>query len=272
MHSHDLEQQKSQTVRSVYGDEPQQFGDLYLPGGDGPYPVVLLIHGGFWRAPYDLSLMKGLALDLLRHGIAVWNIEYRRLGDVGGGWPGTFQDVAHAADHLKTLAAAFPLDLQRIVVVGHSAGGHLALWLAARKHMQQEDVLASSSAPLEFIGAISQAGVSDLAVAQSHHLGKDAVKELLGGGPDKVPERYRVASPTTFLPLGIPQVLIHGTQDDRVPLLVSQSYLAKAVAAADTVRLLPIEGADHFVLIDATSAVWSLTVTEIKKILFAPLP
>src|SRR5581483_5408559 len=116
----------TQNIRLTYGDDPQQFGDLSLPSTSGPHPIILLIHGGFWRAPYNLSLMSSLAEDLVRYGLATWNIEYRRVGDPGGGWPGTLQDVALAADHLITIAPTYNLDLQRIVAVGHSAGGQLA--------------------------------------------------------------------------------------------------------------------------------------------------
>ncbi|GCE14802.1 alpha/beta hydrolase family protein [Tengunoibacter tsumagoiensis] len=256
-----------QKFTSAYGNKRQQFGEFYLPEQSGVHPVVILIHGGFWRAPHGLSLMSGLAEDLVQRGIAVWNIEYRRVGDPGGGWPGTLQDVARAADYLKRLAKTFPIDLQRVVAVGHSAGGHLALWLAARRQFKPGSILTRTTPPLELVGIISQAGVSDLTIAWHEHLGGDAVVEFLGGELDEVPERYTEASPTSFLPLGLPQVLIHGTDDTRVPLSMSQSYLAHAIEAGDDVHLITLEGADHFVVIDAASLAWKQTVSEIESLL-----
>ena len=118
--------------RIAYGPGPQQFGELRLPDGAGPHPVVIVVHGGCWLAEYDLGYMSSLAAALTADGVATWSIEYRRVGDDGGGWPGTFDDVGAAADHLREIAAEHELDLERVVAVGHSAGGHLALWLAAR--------------------------------------------------------------------------------------------------------------------------------------------
>ncbi len=257
---------RARSIRLAYGSEAQQFGELYLPTNADVRPVVILIHGGFWRAAYDLSLMTELAQDLVKRGFAVWNIEYRRVGEVGGGWPGTLQDVAQATDHLTKLASSYPLDVQRVVGVGHSAGGHLALWLAGRTRIAKESALAHGDTPQPLIGAISLAGVADLELAWRLHLSRDAVVELLGGTPEEVPERYALASPVALSPLGTPQVLIHGTDDNNVPLEISQSYLAKANAAGDTVTLIELAGADHFVLIDANSTVWPIIVDEITKL------
>lgn len=260
--------QNSSTI--AYGDEPLQFGALYLPDGAGPHPLVILIHGGFWHAPYRLSLMTGLAEDLARRGIAAWNIEYRSVGDAGGGWPGTLLDVARAADHIEELAPTHNLDLRRVVAVGHSAGGHLALWLAARRHIAGNSILASKNTePLALSGVVSQAGAMDLEHTWRLNLGDGAAAELLGGSPAEVPERYAAASPAALLPLGIPQVLIHGTRDDRVPLEVSHAYARKAAAAGDHVSLIELPGADHFVLIDPASAAWATTVEQIQKLLAA---
>lgn len=266
----------SKPIRLAYDPEPLQFGELYLPGGPGPYPIVILIHGGYWRARYKLDLMDGLAEDLARRGIAAWNIEYRRVGDARGGWPGTFLDVAHAADYLRVLAPTYHLDLKRVVAVGHSAGGHLALWLAARPQIK-EDVLQRAmsawemneitSTPLELAGAISLAGVVDLEMAWRLHLSNDAVVGLLGGNPRAVPERYMVASPAAMLPLGIPQVVIHGTKDDSVPLEVSQAYVAAAKAVHDQVTFHELAGVDHFDLIDPHSTVWAMTVEALRELL-----
>jgi acetyl esterase/lipase len=255
-------------IRLAYGHDPQQFGDLYVPSTQGPHPVVILIHGGFWRAPYNLSLMSGLAENLVSHNLAVWNIEYRRIGDPGGSWPGTLQDVARAADYLITIAPIYDLNLHKTLAVGHSAGGHLAFWLAGRTKLATERSLtARTSASLQLAAVVSQAGTLDLQTVWQLNLGSGAAAELLGGGPAEVPERYAAADPAALLPLQIPQVLIHGTKDDRVPLIISQVYQQKAIAAGDTVRLIKIPAANHFVLIEATSAAWATTVGEIRRLL-----
>lgn len=259
----------TQPLRIPYNVEPLQFGDLYLPDTDESHPVVVLIHGGFWRARYDLSLMHGLAQNLAQQGIATWNIEYRRVGDTGGGWPGTLLDVAIATDYLHTLDPMYKLDMNRVVAVGHSAGGQLALWLAARSRLPQNSPLAYTTTPLPLTAAISLAGVVDLWQAWQLDLGSGAVAEFLGGSPDDLPDRYAAASPAALLPFHIPQVLIHGDRDDRVPVGLSQDYTKKALAAGDSVRLLELPGADHFVLIDANSEAWATCVAQIRKFIMA---
>src|SRR6476469_9369451 len=169
-------------LREFYGSRPQQFGDLRVPAGHGPFPVVVMIHGGYWRAAYDLEHTGPLCAALKARGVATWSLEYRRVGNRGGGWPGTFDDIAAGFDHLAALRGRFPLDLARIVAMGHSAGGHLALWLGAQK-------------PRGLRGVVSLAGLSDLRRAWELRLSNGAVSELLGGPPEKVPDRYHAASP-----------------------------------------------------------------------------
>src|SRR6266581_8962010 len=251
-------------VRLAYGPEHLQFGDLYLPNQHVPHSIVNLIHSGYWRARYGLELMNSLAEDLAKRGYAAWNIEYRRVGNPGGGWPGTFLDVALATDYLRKLAPSYTLDLQRVVPIGHSAGGHLALWLAARPRIplfSHNSPIAGSqlssddetATPLVLAGAISLAGVVDLEMAWRLKLSNGAVVVLLGGSFTDVPERYAAASPAAMLPLGVPQVLIHGTNDDSVPLQVSQAYANAARALNHPVTYIELEGVDHFDVIDLHS-------------------
>lgn len=243
------------TARLAYGPEPEQFGDLRVPKGPGPHPVAVLIHGGYWRVRYGLDWLAHAAAALCASGIATWNIEYRRIGSPGGGWPGTFEDVAHAADHLRTLAQTYPLDLSRTLAVGHSAGGHLALWLAARHRLPPGSILPHNN-PLSLVGAVSLAGVVDLARAYELGLSNGAAGELLGGSPAQFPKRYASASPYTLLPLGINQILIHGSADTNVPAELSERYAQRAQSFGDSASLLPLPGVDHFQIIDPRSAVW----------------
>lgn len=255
------------SFRISYDPEPLHFGDLYVPEGEGPFPVVILIHGGFWRNGYDLTLMSGLAQDLARRGFAAWNIEFRRVGDAGGGWPGTMLDVSQAADYLLELGAQYPLDMDNIVSMGHSAGGQLAFWLAARHRIPPDSELAPPHTPFALAGAISQAGAVDLEMSWRMNLGRGAAAELLGGGSDEFPDRYAAASPAALLPLGISQVIVHGTADDHVPIAMSEVYMQAAQAAEDDVTMLALPGVDHFALIDPASEAWAITVTALLRLL-----
>ena len=268
------------TQRFRYGPAPTGFGDLRTPSGAGPYPVVILVHGGYWRARYGLDLMDGLGDDLARRGVASWNIEYRRLGDPGGGWPGTFRDVATAAEQLRALAPKHHLDLTRVVTIGHSAGGHLALWLAARRRVPAgalgdgAGVALTGSDVLPLAGVISQAGVADLTEGWRRKLSSDVISELLGGSPDSVPDRYASADPALLLPLGVPQALVHGQNDDIVPLAISRDYAAAAANAGDPAHFRVVPGADHFDIINPSTNAWAVIIEELRAILapLGPLP
>jgi len=226
-------------VRIPYGKDLHQFGDLRLPPGPGPHPVVIFIHGGYWRAAYDLSYAGHLCAALTRAGFASWNIEYRRLGDAGGGWPGTFDDVLHGAEHVRVLRAKYALDLDRMVASGHSAGGQLVLWLAAQR-------------ALDLRGVTPLAAVSDLRRAWTLQLSGGVVGQLLGGTPDQVPSRYAAASPRELLPISVPQRMVHGTNDDIVPFEMSEQF----AKASKNARLIPVKGAGHFELVDPRSREW----------------
>jgi len=237
-----------------YGPEPDQFGELWLPPTGATAPVVVLIHGGYWRARYRLDLMHALAADLVRRGYRVWNIEYRRVGTPGGGWPGTFQDVAAALDALAEHTPA-----ASVVLVGHSAGGHLALWAAARRRLPATAPhgLGRPAVVVPDL-VVSLAGVSDLTEAADRRLSDDAVVGLLGGTPAEIPDVYRLACPLRLLPLGVPQVAAHGTRDTSVPLDLTTLYAA--AAGPECVPMI-LPGADHFDVIDPTSAAWAAVVT-----------
>jgi len=226
--------------RVPYGQDSLQFGELRLPEGSGPHPVAIIIHGGFWRAAYNLDHISHLCVALNQAGVATWSLEYRRIGDTGGAWPGTFDDVAAGADYLKTVAGKHALDLNRVVAVGHSAGGQLALWLGSRNVAEA----------IKLRGIVSLAGVADLRRAFDLKLSNTVVADLLGGSPDAVPDRYKATSPSERLPLGVKQRLIHGTLDVNVPLEISKEYAAAAKAKGDDAVLIPLEGARHFELID----------------------
>lgn len=255
-------------VRIAYGSEPLHFGDLRLPNGPGPHPVVVVIHGGFWRAKYDLEFMGHMcaAITASEGGVATWNIEYRRIGDNGGAWPGTFQDVAMALDHLRQIAPTYQLDLERVVVIGHSAGGHLACWLAARSRIPADDVLYSSN-PLALHGVVSLAGVLDLRQGYKLNLSNGVVQDLMGGSPDDLPQRYATASPIELLPTAVPQTLIHGTSDQNVPFVISQDYYAVALSKHEKVKLVTLPGIGHFEVINPTSEIWPIVLKETKTLL-----
>ena len=237
-------------LREPYGADTHQFADLRVPSGRGPFPVVVMIHGGFWRAAYDLEHVGHLCAALKARGLATWSLEYRRIGNRGGGWPGTFDDVSAAFDRLATLRG-FALQLEKIIVAGHSAGGHLALWLAAQKRGRVR-------------GVVSLAGVSDLRRAWDLRLSGGVVEQLLGGRPDKVPDRFRSASPIERLPLGVPQRIVHGTRDDIVPFDLSRRYVEKAGSEA---KLVPLDGAGHFELIDPRTREWTVVQEQILQLL-----
>jgi acetyl esterase/lipase len=236
----------------AYGAEPGQFAELWPAARPGASPVAVLIHGGYWRERYRLDVMHALAAGLVSYGWAVWNLEYRRTGMPGGGWPGTFRDVAAGIDALAGLAGQHWLDLTRAVIIGHSAGGHLALWAAARDRLP-----APWARPVvRPAHVVSLAGVCDLAEAARRRLSDGAVLELLGAGPDEAPEVYQQACPRRLLPLRAGQTVVHGTRDEDVPFELSSEYARAAQRAGDRCDFLPVDGADHFDMIDPASPAW----------------
>ena len=249
----------------AYGPAKRQRLELTRPAGAaGPVPVVVVFHGGYWMAQYGLSLMRPLVPGLVAKGWAVANVEYRSVGDRGGGWPGTFDDAGAALDALAEPATARGLDLARVITLGHSAGGHLAVWAAGRHRLPAD---APGADPrVRPIGAVAEAGLLDLVAAADQGLGGGAVAALLGGGPDRVPARYAVASPLALVPVGVPVELVHGPDDGIVPLDQSTRYRDVATAAGDTVTFTQVPG-DHFALIDPKAKAWHAALAAATRLL-----
>jgi len=247
-----------------YGPHPSQRADLYVPSGSGPHPVMVLIHGGSWQKRYGKIFTRALAGDLLRRGWAVWNIEYRRVG-AGGGWPTTFEDVAAAVDHLAVLEDP-RLELDRVTLLGHSAGGHLALWAGGRPNLP-------AGAPGAFDGpprvrprrVISQAGVADLADAYRRWRG-GVVRDLMGGSPEEVPERYAAGDPIRLLALDMPVLIVHGVEDPTVSIEISRDYLNATVAAGGEAELVEIQGeaGRHRGHLDPRGEAWAAVVHRLE--------
>lgn len=244
--------------RHRYGRRRSQVADLYLPAGPGPHPVAVVLHGGFWHAAYGRGLMAKVSADLAAHGMAAWNLEYRRVGGAGG-WPATFDDVAAGIDALGVIPL---LDLDRVTSIGHSAGGHLAMWAAGRARLPAGAPGASPAVVVS--SAVAQAGVLDLAGADRLGVGGRAVSQLLGGRADEVPDRYRLASPLELLPLGVPQLLVHGERDRHVPVEGSERYAEAARAKGDRVDLAVLAGVGHMDLIDPRTPAWRLVLDWLR--------
>jgi len=228
-------------ARVAYGADGNQFLDLRLPMGKGPHGLAICIHGGYWRAKYDLGYMGHLCAALTARGITTANLEYRRVGNAGGGWPGTFADVRAGYQFLLQNARKYELDARRMVVMGHSAGGQLGLCLAAHEKGVK--------------GVVSLAGVVDLQQAYALHLSNDAVVEFLGGTPAEVPDHYREADPMK-LAIGARQWLVHGAEDDVVPPAFSRDYVGAKQKMKEDARLVEIAGAGHFEVVDPRSGAW----------------
>jgi len=241
-------------VRLTYGPEPLQFGDLRLPqgAGDGPHPLVVMIHGGAWQAIYNLTHAGHLCVDLAEHGIASWNIEYRRIGDPGGGWPGTGNDVLLALGYVRELAANYPLDLERVVLIGHSAGGHLVVW-------------SSLNSDLPLRGVICLAGTVDLhthaAAGHDHGL----IARLLGGGPEEKPELWQSVSPRQHLPWPVKTVLICGTEDPHWSQNEEAAEAARAVGG--DVEFISLPDASHFEVVDPLASEWTIVRRTIEGLI-----
>jgi len=235
-------------ARLSYGREPKQFGDLRLPAVDRLCPLAVVVHGGAWEATYNLIHTGHLCVALADAGIATWNVEYRSRGDVGGMWPGAGDDVAAAIEFVDELAERYPVDPERVVLVGHSAGGHLVLWGAKRAGLP----------------VVALAAVSDLRESAERVGPEGAVARFLGGMPSEIPQRYAEASPRELLPLDVRQILVHGKADDGVPYAQSVSYVE---AAGSEAELVTLDGAGHFEPIDPQAGEWPHTLGAMRALL-----
>ncbi len=286
------------TIR--YGPGPEQIADIRLPGpaspgcglgssGCGPAPLILLLHGGFWRAAYDRTHLGPMATALAAAGYLVCIPEFRRVGQAGGGWPGTFDDVAAAVDTLPALVETFIHDgldgrgrsggstgsgsstgsggsaPRQVLLAGHSAGGHLALWAAGRHRLAPgQPWRAARSRPLR--GVVALAAVSDLVACHAGRLDDDAAAALLGGSPEQYPHRYTATNPASLVPLDTPLRAVHGTADDRVPCAMSRAFIACARDAGDDAELSELPGTGHFEIIDPLSAAWPAVMSAFRSL------
>ena len=251
--------------RIAYGSNEFQYGDLRVPKTAGKHPVAIVIHGGCWMAQYGLGYMGHLSAALTEAGFATWNIEYRRVGNPGGGWPGTFEDTAKATDYLREIADKYSLDLNQVIAVGHSAGGHLALLLGARPQFKKDNPLYSAT-PLKLRGVVSLAGITDL-----RRTGTACDKEVIqftGGEAKDKAAIYDQASPINLLPLGVKQKIVQGDADPIIPPAMATDYIAAAQKKKDSnVELISVKNADHFNIVDPQAAAWAAVLEAAKSLI-----
>jgi acetyl esterase/lipase len=257
-------------LRAPYGSAPEQFGELHLPTGAGPFPVVVLIHGGcFLAETATLAYVREFADSLRATGIATWNIEYRRIDSPGGGWPGTFHDVARAADHVRSLAEQFPLDTTRVAAVGHSAGGFLALWLGAREGAGADSPLYVRD-PLSLRTVVALGGDGDLLPIEpvlASICRKPVVDLLLGADTTTRFQRRAQANPADMPPSRVPQLLIAGLEDTaQTPELLS-GYVARARAKDEAVEVIAPAGVGHMGIVNPKAAAWPTVRDAIRRVL-----
>jgi acetyl esterase/lipase len=259
-----LERQRPEPSATIrYGEDQMQVVDLWLPQGKGPHPTVLMIHGGCWQTEIaDRRIMNWIADDLRKRGIAVWNIDYRGVDRNGGGYPGTFVDASAAADALRRGAGRYGLDISKLVAIGHSAGGHLALWLAARPRLPENSPLRTPQ-PLPIKTVISLGGLPDLEEAArppGSGCGTEVIGKLTGG-------RFEDTSVPRLAPLGVDQVLINGLQDKIIPTAYAEGYAAPMRAAGDDVKVRLLDRTGHVELIAPETLAWAAAVEEIEAAL-----
>jgi acetyl esterase/lipase len=244
----------------AYGDDPLQFGELRLPEGAGPFPVVVFIHGGCWMSEYDIGHSRKLADAFPKKGIAVWSLEYRRIGDPGGAWPGTFDDIEAGFAHLSELVDEYSLDPDRVVLAGHSAGGHLALWMAQRIEEQQP---ANVIKPR---GVLGLAPAPDLEYLYEHGTCGNAAELLMGGSPEEYPERYAYGSVANRIPESTPQIAVVGKYDETWRP-VGVRYATAATEKGAPIEVIDAPESGHFEMIDPDSSTWPLVLDAARRLL-----
>lgn len=251
-----------------YGTNERHFGELWLPSGQTPHPVVVLVHGGCWMSKYpDAKLLHHMAGALREKGLAVWSIEYRQVGHAGAEYPGMFEDVAKGADHLKKIAASHNLNLDRVVGAGHSAGGHFALWLAGRHQLKKDSALYSDN-PLELSGVVSIGGPGDLKdVVSSGLCGRETMEKLTGLSERGEEMAFSDTSPAELLPLGVTQILVHGVNDEAVPAIWGEKYKLSATQAGDRVEVITIPDAGHFTPVAPWTPAWKIVEESILSLI-----
>ncbi|AKQ47772.1 esterase [Rufibacter radiotolerans] len=251
----------------AYGADSLQFGELRVPAGKGPFPVVVVIHGGCWLAQYNYQYMNHLSEALANAGYATWNIEFRRVGNPGGGWPGTFQDVAQGVDYVRELAKKYPVSAKEVVVMGHSAGGHLALWVAGRKDLPRSSEVYTRS-PLKVRGVVSLAGIPDLATySAAKGSCNSAVEKLMGGLPTTVPQRYQQGSPSPKLARKATVRMVQGALDPIVPVSQANNFTEKSSARGHGIKTVLLPQSGHFDLVSPASPVWPTVAQAVKEAL-----
>lgn len=244
----------------AYGDDPLQFGELRLPPGAGPFPVIVFLHGGCWMSEYDIAHSRKLTDAFAQAGIAVWSLEYRRIGDPGGAWPGTFDDIEAGFAHLSQLLGPYSLDPERVIVAGHSAGGHLALWIAERlEELQPEGIVRPR-------GVLGLAPAPDLEYLHEQGTCGNAATKLMGGSPGEFPERYAYGSVARRIPQVTPQVAIVGRYDETWRP-VGVRYATAAAAQGAPIRVIDAPESGHFEMIDPDSTTWPLVLGAARELL-----
>jgi len=249
----------------AYGDAARQFGELRLPDGDGPFGVAAVVHGGCWLSDYDHSYMAAFAEALTDLGIATWTIGYRRVGEAGGGWPNTFLDAGRALDHLRVLEQDYPIDARRVITVGHSAGGHLALWLAGRSRLAESSPLFTAD-PVPVRGVLALAAAADLELLSDRGDCGNAATRLIGGTFEEFPRRYADAAPQTSLPMGIEQILVNGDRDEQWSAPADR-YFETARRAGDPIERRTAHRSGHFEPVVPGTTGWPTTETALRDLI-----
>ena len=244
----------------AYGDDPLQFGELRLPEGDGPFPVIVFMHGGCWMSEYDIAHSRKLTDAFPKEGIAVWSLEYRRIGDPGGAWPGTFDDIEAGIAHLSELVEPYSLDPERVIVSGHSAGGHLALWIAQRIEEQQPEGVVRPR------GVLGLAPAPDLEYLHEHGTCGSAATLLMGGSPEEHPDRYAYGSVANRIPQSTPQIAVVGKYDETWRP-VGVRYATAATEQGAPINVIDAPESGHFEMIDPDSTTWPLVLGAARELL-----